>query len=125
VGCKVAAPPFRRYIVSAYRPQGVVFLGIGTNDPGTAGSTRLFAEDFNWDFPCALDPGNVYRNYETRVENFMVIGPDGKIKFRAAGTGTYRSPWSTIEAPLKQAIENALVTPVQEETWGRLKAFYR
>ena len=111
--------------MSVYRPQGVIFLGIGTNDPGTAGSTLLFAKEYNYDFPIGFDTASIFRNYQSQLENYFVIGPDGKITFRAIGTARATMPWSTIEPALKQAIETALLTPVQEETWGRIKALYR
>jgi len=111
-----------------YKSQGVVCFGIGDKDPGTAASCWQFAKDVGWTFPVAVDTDNVFKNYETWVENYFVIGRDGRIVTRIVGTGRniMPQPWSTVEPRLKAAIESALTAVgVQDETWGRIKALYR
>jgi len=110
--------------VSTYRPKGVVFMGIGGRDFVNPGAVRGFAYEYGWDFPVAFDTKYVFGSYKTTSENFFVIGPDGKIKYRSANTASL-PPWSVTEPQLKQAIEAALaMTGTVDLTWGRIKALY-
>jgi len=112
------------HIVNLYRPQGVVFFGIEQGQPVSLDQVRSYASQFGWDFPIGLDEGNVFSQYETMRHNYFVIGPDGRIAFRAEGNDYTGAAWSTYEARLKQAIEAALMTPVQSVTWSGIKALY-
>ena len=111
--------------MNLYRPQGVVFLGIEQGQPMDLNQVQSYASQFCWDFPVGVDGGDVFSQYGTMRHNYFVIGPDGRITFRAEGGGYTGAAWSTYEPRLKQAIDAALATPVQGVTWGRVKALYR
>jgi hypothetical protein len=111
--------------VNVYRPQGVVFFGIEQGQPVNLDQVLSYAGQFGWDFPIGIDGGTIFSQYDTMRHNYFVIGADGRITFRAEAGGYTGAGWSTYEPRLKQAIEAALTSPVQDVTWGRIKALYR
>ena len=110
--------------MNLYRPQGVVFFGIEQGEPVNLDQVRAYASQFGWDFPIGIDGGDLFSQYGTSRHNYFVIGPDGRITFRAEVGGYTGAAWSTYEPRLKQAIEAALMTPVQSLTWSGVKALY-
>lgn len=99
-----------------------MFLGLEQNSTGTNQNTINFATAAGWDFPVGRDaPRVIFSAYGTDRHNYMVIGKDGRIAYRAT-TGYTGAGWSTYKAGITNAINAALLVPVEPTTWSRLKS---
>jgi len=119
----VAAPPFQSELVNVYRPQGVVFVGIEKNTGSSDQQVVNFCLNAGWNFPAGRDAQrDIFTAYGTDRHNYMVIGRDGKIAHRAAGSYTAAASWTTYKQGLINALNAALLVPVEPTTWSRLKS---
>lgn len=97
-------------------------MGVEQNSFGANELVVAYCANYGWDFPVGRDAQHtIFSNYGTDRHNYMVIGKDGRIAHRAAirytGTG-----WSTYRQGLVNALNAALLVPVEPTTWSRLKS---
>lgn len=72
-----------RDLAAAYEKQGVMFLGINSNNTEPEAEVRSHAKEHGLAFPIAKDPGNkVADMYDAkRTPEVFVITPDGKVRY--------------------------------------------
>lgn len=100
-----------------------MFLAVEQNSSFSSNQEVVnFSATAGWDFPVGRDvPLNIFNAYGTDRHNYMVIGRDGKIAHRAANRYT-NTGWSTYKQGLMNALNAALLVPVEPTTWSRLKS---
>ena len=102
-----------------------MFIGVEQNLSSVESGVISYCELFEWDFPVGQDTdggSTIFAAYGTQRHNYMVIGKDGRIAYRAtAGYNGNPSAWSTYKQGLINAIVAALAVPVEPTTWGRIK----
>lgn len=104
-----------------------MFLGVENHfTTGTSvGDVVTYCTNYGWDFPVGLDTvggGTIFAAYSTERHNYMVIGRDGKVAHRAV-TGRYTgAAWSTFKQGLINAIDAALLVPIEPTSWSRIKS---
>jgi len=102
----------------------VVFLAVEQNSSGSSANVVNFCTTAGWDFPVGRDVqglASIFAAYGTQRHNYMVIGKDGRIAHRASGQYT-GAGWSTYKQGLINALNAALLVPVEPTTWSRLKS---
>jgi len=79
----------------------------------------------NWSFPNGIDrEGTVFPAYAAEMDQYMVIGRDGRVTYVSPITGFDEG---AIDIPaLRRAIEGALdgVVPVRKTTWSWIKRLW-
>ena len=112
-----------RDLAASYAKQGVMFLGINSNNTEPEAEVRSHAKEHGLVFPIAKDPGNkVADMYDAkRTPEVFVVTPDGKLKYHGRIDDNSEDAAKVTSPDLKNALDSLLAGKPLEK--AETKAF--
>ncbi|HYK43363.1 MAG TPA: thioredoxin family protein [Thermoanaerobaculia bacterium] len=112
-----------RDLAAAYEKQGVMFLGINSNNTEPEAEVRSHAREHGLAFPIAKDPGNKVADlYDAkRTPEVFVVTPDGKLRYHGRIDENSEDASQVKSPDLKNALDALLAGRTLEK--AETKAF--
>ncbi|HEY6051628.1 MAG TPA: thioredoxin family protein [Thermoanaerobaculia bacterium] len=112
-----------RDLAAAYEKQGVMFLGINSNNTEPEAEVRSHAKEHGLVFPIAKDPGNKVADlYDAkRTPEVFVVTPDGKLRYHGRIDDNSEDAAQVKSPDLKNALDALLAGRTLEK--AETKAF--
>ena len=112
-----------RDLSAAYEKQGVMFLGINSNNTEPEAEVRTHAKEHGLAFPIAKDPGNKVADlYDAkRTPEVFVVTPDGKLRYHGRIDDNSEDAAKVTSPDLKNALDALLAGRTLEK--AETKAF--
>jgi peroxiredoxin len=101
-----------RDMAAAYAKQGVLFVGINSNNTEPLAEVVAHAKQHGHTFPIAKDPNNKIADlYDAkRTPEVFVVDPSGKLVYHGRIDENYEEPAKVAEPDLKNALDSMLAS---------------